>query len=267
MLDSKLITQLAHEYDQAEKNRTRVRSPSLRYPNFQIDDAYEVQRQWIETKIAKGRVVKGHKIGFTSRAMQRTANITEPDYGVLLDDMFYEDGAEIPVSRFINPRLECEIGFVLGSRLEGPNCTIFDVLKATEYVVPAAEIVDGRTHRIDPETGSPRTVLDSIADNAGNAAVIIGGNPVRPSDIDLRWAAVICHRNNVIEESGVAAAVMNHPANGVAWLANKLSRFGQCLEVGEFVLAGSFTGLVEAREGDSFFIDYGGLGTISARFV
>ena len=199
--------------------------------------------------------------------MQRQANITEPDYGALMEDMFYSDGAEIPMARFIQPRLECEVGFVIGKRLKGPNCTIFDVLNATDYVVPAAEIVDGRAHRIDPETDKPRTVLDSIADNAGNAALIVGGRPMRPMDVDLRWVAALCYRNNVIEESGVAAAVLNHPANGVAWLANKLAPFDIALEPGQFVLGGSFTSVVEARAGDTFHVDYGPFGSISARFV
>ncbi|TCG07879.1 2-oxo-hepta-3-ene-1,7-dioic acid hydratase [Paraburkholderia steynii] len=267
MLDREIIQQLAHEYDEAERNRTRVRSPSIRFPEFTINDAYEVQRCWVEQKVSRGNAIRGHKIGFTSRAMQRTANITEPDFGALLADMFYEDGADLPVSRFLQPRLECEIGFAIGRPLKGPNCTIFDVLNATDYVVPAVEIVDGRTYRVDPETNRPRTVLDSIADNAGNAALVTGGRPTRPNDIDLRWAAAICHRNNVVEESGVAAAVLNHPANGVAWLANKLARFGMQIEAGQFVLGGSFTGLVEVRAGDTFYVDYGPLGSVSARFV
>lgn len=267
MLDSATIDTIARAYDAAEKNRQRIRPPSVQYDGFTVEDAYAVQRRWVELKVAAGNVIKGHKIGLTSRAMQRQANITEPDYGALLADMFYNDGAEIPMNRFIQPRLECELGFVMGRRLKGPNCTIFDVLNATDYVVPAAEIVDGRTHRIDPETGKPRCVLDSIADNAGNAALIVGGRPVKPMDMDLRWVSVLCHRNNVIEESGVAAAVLNHPANGVAWLANKLAPFDIALEPGQFVLGGSFTSTVEAHAGDVFHVDYGPLGSISSRFV
>jgi 2-oxo-hept-3-ene-1,7-dioate hydratase len=267
VLDLEIIEKLAREYDEGERTRTRVRSPCVRFPQFTVDDAYAVQRRWVDTKLARGNTIKGHKIGYTSRAMQRTANVTEPDYGALLADMFYEDGADIPADRFIQPKLECEIGFVIGRPLKGPNCTIFDVLNATDYVVPTAEIVDGRTYRLDPETNQPRTVLDSIADNAGNAALVIGGNPVKPTAIDLCWVAAVCRRNNVIEESGVAAAVLNHPANGVAWLANKLSRFDIGLKPGHLVLGGSFTGMVEARAGDTFNLDYGPLGTISARFV
>jgi 2-oxo-hept-3-ene-1,7-dioate hydratase len=267
MLDSATIDTIARAYDAAEKNRQRIRPPSVQYDGFTVEDAYAVQRRWVELKVAAGNVIKGHKIGLTSRAMQRQANITEPDYGALLADMFYNDGAEIPMGRFIQPRLECELGFVMGRRLKGPNCTIFDVLNATDYVVPAAEIVDGRTHRIDPDTGKPRCVLDSIADNAGNAALIVGGRPVKPMEMDLRWVSVLCHRNNVIEESGVAAAVLNHPANGVAWLANKLAPFDIALEPGQFVLGGSFTSTVEAHAGDVFHVDYGPLGSISSRFA
>ncbi len=267
MLDGTTLDTIARAYHVAEKQRTRIRPPSVQYPGFTIEDAYAVQRRWVALKVAEGNVVKGHKIGLTSRAMQRPSNITEPDYGALLEDMFYIDGAEIPVGRFIQPRLECEVGFVIGRRLRGPDCTIFDVLNATDYVVPTAEIVDGRAHRIDPETDKPRSVLDSIADNAGNAALIIGGRPMRPMDLDLRWVCALCYRNNAIEESGVAAAVLNHPANGVAWLANKLAPFDIALEPGQFVLGGSFTSTVEARAGDTFHVDYGPFGSISARFV
>ena len=211
MLDHSTIDTIARAYHRAEKERQRIRPPSAQYPGFTIEDAYAIQRRWVEIKVSEGNRIKGHKIGLTSRAMQRQANITEPDYGALMEDMFYSDGAEIPMARFIQPRLECEVGFVIGRRLKGPNCTIFDVLSATDYVVPTAEIVDGRAHRIDPETDKPRTVLDSIADNAGNAALIVGGRPMRPMDVDLRWVAALCYRNNIIEESGVAAAVLNHP--------------------------------------------------------
>jgi 2-oxo-hept-3-ene-1,7-dioate hydratase len=267
MLDHSTIDTIARAYHRAEKDKQRIRPPSAQYPGLTIEDAYAIQRRWVEIKVSEGNRIKGHKIGLTSRAMQRQANITEPDYGALMEDMFYSDGAEIPMARFIQPRLECEVGFVIGRRLKGPNCTIFDVLSATDYVVPTAEIVDGRAHRIDPDTDKPRTVLDSIADNAGNAALIVGGRPMRPMDVDLRWVAALCYRNNIIEESGVAAAVLNHPANGVAWLANKLAPFDIALEPGQFVLGGSFTSVVEARAGDTFHVDYGPFGSISARFV
>jgi len=267
MLDSEAIEALARAYHAAEKSRQRTRAGSVLHSGFSIDDAYAVQRRCIDIKLAEGNTVKGRKIGLTSRAMQRAVKMAEPDYGVLLADMFYESGTEIPTVRFIQPRIECELGFVIGKRLKGPGCTIFDVLGATDYVVPCVEIVDGRTHRVDPDTQRPNCILDNIADNAAAAALVVGGRPVRPLDADLRWIGALCHRNGVIEESGVAAAVMNHPANGVAWLANKLSSFDAGLEPGEFVLAGSFTGMVEVRAGDTFHIDYGSFGSIACHFA
>jgi 2-oxo-hept-3-ene-1,7-dioate hydratase len=267
MLDQATIESIARAYHQAEKTRKRVRPPSAQYPGFTVDDAYAVQRHLIALKLAEGRTIKGHKIGLTSRAMQSISGMNEPDYGALLDDMFFSDGGEIPVSRFIEPRLECELAFIMGRPLSGPNCTIFDVLSATDYIVPTVEIVDSRTLPVDPETKATRQVLDSIADNAADAALVMGGRPVKPTDVDLRWVAVLCYRNGIIEESGVAAAVMNHPANSVAWLANKLTAYGTTLEPGQVILGGSFTRTVPARAGDQFHVDYGPLGSLSCRFV
>lgn len=266
-MDNATIAQLAKELHQAEQTRKVIRFLSAQYPDMSIADAYAIQKAWVEIKLSEGRRIIGHKIGLTSRAMQSLSNINEPDYGVLLDDMLYQDGAEIPVNRFITPMLENELAFVLAKPLQGPNCTIFDVLSATEYVIPALEIVDLRTRLDDPESKRRRWVVDTIADNAANAALVIGGRPVRPMDVDLRWAGALCYRNAVLEESGIAAAVLNHPANGIAWLANKLAPFNEGLVAGEIVMAGSFTRTVAARAGDTFHVDYGNLGSISCRFV
>jgi 2-oxo-hept-3-ene-1,7-dioate hydratase len=194
-------------------------------------------------------------------------NITEPDFGVLYDDMFFPDGAVVALERFMAPRVEVELAFILGQPLSGPGCTIYDVLRATDYVTPAMEILDARIQMTDPETGSGRTIVDTIADNAADAGIVTGGRVVRPHDVDLRWVAALLYRNGVIEESGVAAAVLNHPANGVAWLANKLSAHGDRLEAGELILAGSFTRPVWVREGDVFHADYGALGGFSVQFA
>ncbi|HUA33820.1 MAG TPA: 2-oxo-hepta-3-ene-1,7-dioic acid hydratase [Candidatus Binataceae bacterium] len=261
------IARIAGELHEAEKNRKVIRFLSAQFPDMTVADAYAIQKAWVDIKLGEGRKIIGHKIGLTSRAMQSMANINEPDYGVLLDDMLYHDGAEIPANRFISAMLENELAFVLGKPLKGPNCTIFDVLNATEYVIPALEIVDLRTRVDDPDTKRRRWVVDTIADNAANAALVLGGRPIRPLDIDLRWAGALCYRNGVIEESGLAAAVLNHPANGIAWLANKLAPFDERLAAGEIVLAGSFTRTVAVRAGDVFHVDYGPLGSISCRFV
>jgi 2-oxo-hept-3-ene-1,7-dioate hydratase len=267
MLTQDIIQQTALRLHHAEKERTQIRQISLDYPEITIEDAYAIQRTWVEMKIAEGRVVKGHKIGLTSRAMQMSSQIDEPDYGTLLDDMFFNDGSDIPVSRFIVPRVEVELAFILGKPLKGPNCTLFDVYNATEYVTPALEIIDARSQSIDPASGRPRKVFDTISDNAANAGVVLGGRPIKVTDLDLRWVAALMYRNGVIEESGVAAAVLNHPANGVAWLANKFAPFDVTLEPGQVILGGSFTRPVAARAGDTFHVDYGPLGAISCRFV
>jgi 2-oxo-hept-3-ene-1,7-dioate hydratase len=267
-MDAATVARLAKQLHEAEKSRKPTRLYSAQFPDMTIADAYAIQRAWVDIKLGEGRKIIGHKIGLTSRAMQSMSNINEPDYGVLLDDMLYHDGAEIPVGRFITPMLENELAFILGKPLAGPNCSIFDVISATEYVIPALEIVDLRMAR-DPERDgkAQRKVFDTISDNAANGALVIGGRPIRPLDVDLRWVGALCYRNGVLEESGIAAAVLNHPANGIAWLANKLAPHGQRLEAGHLVMSGSFTRTVNARAGDTFHVDYGPLGSISCRFV
>ena len=266
-LADEIITRLADQLDVAEKSRTQVSQFSLAHPDMTIEDAYAVQRAWVARKIADGRRPIGHKIGLTSRAMQRSSNISEPDFGLLLDDMLFPDGQDIPIERFIVPRVEVELAFILKSRLTGPGCTIFDVLSATDYIVPALEIIDARIEQVDKASRVTRKVFDTISDNAANAGIVLGGRPIRPMDVDLRWVSALLYRNGVIEDSGVAAAVLNHPANGPAWLANKLAPYGEYLEAGEIILGGSFTAPVPARAGDSFHVDYGPMGAISVRFA
>lgn len=267
MLDKNIVTHIAQRLHQAERNREQIRQISLDHPEITIEDAYAIQRHWVDLKIKEGRVLKGHKIGLTSRAMQLSSQITEPDYGALLDDMFFPEGSDIPIDNFIVPRIEVELAFVLAKPLSGPNCTLFDVYNATDYVIPALELIDARCPNVDPQTQRPRKVFDTISDNAANAGVILGGRPVKPDALDLRWISALLYRNGVIEESGVAAAVLNHPANGVAWLANKLFAHDVQLEAGQIILGGSFTRPVAAHRGDTFHVDYGQMGSISCRFV
>nr|WP_223182803.1 MULTISPECIES: 2-oxo-hepta-3-ene-1,7-dioic acid hydratase [unclassified Streptomyces] len=260
------IQNVAEQLENAQITRQQIRQVSLSYPHMTIDDSYAIQQAWMAIKTESGQRVRGHKIGLTSRAMQMSSNITEPDYGVLLDDMFFADDANLPMDSFIVPRVEVELAFVLGTELSGPNCGVVDVLDATRYIMPALEIIDARIEQQDRDTGRTRTVLDTISDNAANAGVVLGGRPVRPADVDLRWAGAICYRNAVIEETGVAAGVLNHPAAGVAWLANRLAARGVVLEPGHVVLSGSFTRPVFAHPGDTFHVDYGPLGSLACRF-
>jgi len=222
----------AERLHQAEKTRKQIRQLSLDHPGITIADAYAIQKAWIGIKIAEGRVVKGHKIGLTSKAMQNALLIDEPDSGVLLDDMFFADGGLVPTDRFIGTRVEAELAFIMKARLAGPDCTMFDVLNATDFVVPALEILDTRIERVDPSTKATRKIFDTIADNAANAGIVLGGRPLRPLDADLRWIGALCYRNGQLEETGLAAGVLNHPATSVAWLANKIAPLGLALEPG-----------------------------------
>ncbi len=266
MFDKQLIQQLAAELHAAEKSRVQVEHFSKRHPGMTIEDGYAVSRAWVAMKIAEGRTVRGHKIGLTSRAMQQSSQIDEPDYGTLLDDMFFAPGA-IPSERFIAPRVEVELAFVLKRRLEGAHITIDDVLDATDYVTPAIEIIDARIEQFDRHTRAMRKVFDTISDNAANAGIVLGGRKLLPRETDLPWCGAILRQNGVVEETGLAAGVQGHPAIGVAWLAMKLAPWGEFLEAGEVVLAGSFTRPVPAQVGDIFDADYGPLGRFEFRFV
>ncbi|ARP89399.1 2-oxo-hepta-3-ene-1,7-dioic acid hydratase [Bordetella genomosp. 9] len=245
---------------EAERSVKPVTQLDQTFPGLEIADAYAIQKEVIAARMAAGARLRGHKIGLTSKAMQSTVGIDEPDYGHLLDDMFHNDGDTLDASRYIVPRVEVELAFVLGRPLRGPGVTLVDVLNATDYVVPALELIDGRSKY-------PRRIVDNIADNAACAGVIMGGRPVRPDDVDLRWVGALLFKNGVIEESGVSAAVLGHPAMGVAWLANKLAVFETTLEAGHVILAGSFTRTVAVAKGDVIHADYGPLGSVSVRFA
>ena len=245
---------------QAEKERKPVVQLSTTWPDITIEDAYAIQSLVNEAKVAAGAKVRGHKVGLTSKAMQQSSQIDEPDYGVLMDNMFYDDGVKIQHANFCVPRVEMELGFVLGERLKGPGVGLLDVMRATEWVVPSIEIIDARVQ-------NPRKIFDTVSDNGAAAAVVIGGRPVRPGDVDLRWVSGLMYRNEAIEESGVAAAVLGHPALGIAWLANKVGRFGATLEPGHFTLSGSFIRPVWANKGDVLRADFGTLGSVAVQFV
>ncbi len=266
MFDPDRIQALAAELHQSERSRVQVEHFSKRFPGMTVEDGYAVSRAWVAMKIAEGRKPIGHKIGLTSRAMQIASQIDEPDYGTLLDDMLFDPG-EIPVERFIAPRVEVELAFVLKEPLEGADVDVEAVLAATEYVTPAIEIIDARIEQFDRHTKVMRKVQDTISDNAANAGIVLGGRRVHPREVDLPWCGAVLRQNGAVEETGLAAGVQGHPAIGVAWLARKLAPWGERLEAGEIVLAGSFTRPVAAKRGDAFDADYGALGRFQFRFV
>lgn len=256
----------AHLLDEAERSATQIRQTTSVHPEATIADAYRIQAAWLETRLARGERLVGHKIGLTSRAMQEAMNIDTPDSGFLTDAMVFAADSTLAATRFCDPKVELELAFRLAEDLAGADLTVDDVLDATAEVVPAVELIAARSFRRDPATGRTRTVVDTIADNAADAGIICGGHPVGPRDVDLRWVAAIGHRNGVVEETGVAAGVLDHPANGIAWLARRYSGQGRALEAGQIVLAGSFTRPIDVRPGDHFRFDYGPLGAFELDF-
>ena len=255
-----LRSEAARSLIQAEKTRTPVVQLSKTWPEITLEDAYAIQALVNEMKVAQGSKTIGNKIGLTSKAMQQSSQIDEPDFGVLHDYMMIEDGARVPFERFIIPRVEPELVFVLGKPLKGPGVGLLDVLRATEYVIPAIEIIDARVQ-------NPRKIFDTVADNGAAAGLVLGGRPVGPMEVDLRWVSALLYRNADIEESGVAAGVLGHPAVAIAWLANKVAPFGTTLEPGRVMLSGSFTRPVWAKQGDTLRADFGPLGSLSVQFV
>jgi 2-oxo-hept-3-ene-1,7-dioate hydratase len=277
MLNAALITQLAQELEDAERTRTQVEHFSKRHASITMEDGYRINRAWMQIKMSQGRQVIGHKIGLTSRAMQISSNIDEPDYGTLLDTMRYTcrggELLQIPAKNFIAPRVEVELAFILKRELRGPNITVQDVMAATDYVTPAVEIIDARIEQFDRYTKAPRKVFDTISDNAANGGIVLGDITtdaryrIDAAATDLPWVGAICRYNGVVEETGLAAGVQGHPAVGIAWLANKLAPWGEHLAAGEVVLAGSFTKPVPAKAGDVFDVDYGAHGRLQFKFV
>lgn len=251
---------------QAEVSGRQMGLISLQYPTAGLDEAYAIQAALIARKRAAGRRGIGWKIGLTSRAMQEALKIATPDSGLLLDDMLFADGATVPAGRFIQPRVEAEIAFLLAAPLQGAGVTRADVVAATAAVVPSLEILDTRILRVDPATGRARTIVDTIADNAANAGIVLGPQRHPVGAHDLRWVGAIVKRDGVVEETGLGAGVLDDPVTGILWLVHRLARYGQGLAAGDIVLSGSFIRPVEAPPGSRFEADFGPFGRVTIAF-
>jgi 2-oxo-hept-3-ene-1,7-dioate hydratase len=250
----------------AEQTGVQCGLLSLANPGMTLDDAYAVQSALVAMKRANGAAVIGWKIGLTSRAMQQALNITTPDSGVLLDDMAFADGATIPKGRFIQPRIEAEIAFVMKDPLHGADVTRDDVVAATEYVAPSLEILDTRILRSDPATGTARVIVDTVSDNAANAGIVLGAQRHAIDAQDLRRVGAIVKRDGVVEETGLGAGVLDDPVTGILWLVHRLAQYGQGLAAGEVVLSGSFIRPIEAPPGSRFEADFGAFGHVALSF-
>jgi 2-keto-4-pentenoate hydratase len=245
----------------AERDRAPIGPPSRKWPRLDAVDAYEIQLINARERLAAGGVVRGHKVGLTSRAMQQMLGVGEPDYGHLFADMFVPDGETIAAAGLCYPRAEIEVAFVLGDALQGPGMTVADVLRATAFVLPAIEIIDSRVR--DWQI----TLPDTIADNASSARVVLGANATQPDRVDLRLLGCVLRRNGEIAETGASSAVLGNPAAAVAWLAGKLAQFGVTLDAGHVVMPGACTRAVDVSAGDMILGEFDKLGSVSVGFA
>ncbi|MBD1545662.1 2-oxo-hept-4-ene-1,7-dioate hydratase [Roseibium aggregatum] len=260
------VTAAARDLYDAEVSGRQIGLLSLRHPGMTMDDAYAVQDALTAHKIGAGRKVIGWKIGLTSKAMQQALNIDIPDSGILFDDMLFENGAVVPKGRFIQPRMEAEIAFVMKSDVPTDNVTRADVMAATDYVAPSIEILDTRILRKDPKTGEARKIFDTIADNAANAGIVLGDERHAVDAVDLRWVGAIVTNNGDVEETGLGAGVLNDPVESVVWLARRMAQYGQKIKAGEIILSGSFIRPLECPPGSRIEADFGTFGKVSCSF-
>ncbi|MEH7494359.1 2-keto-4-pentenoate hydratase [Neobacillus niacini] len=246
---------------EAENEREPIAPFTSSTEEISVEDAYNIQLFQIHQKVAKGAVVVGKKIGLTSKAMQEMLNVSEPDYGHLLDDMMYGEGETISPHKFIQPRIEFEIAFVLNKDLKGPGVTMNDVIEATDYVVPALEIIDSRIKdwQIKFE--------DTVADNGSSAGAIIGSTTTKLDNLDLAAVKMTVTRNSEFLDSAAGSAVMGHPAEAVAWLANALGSYGISIYAGEVILSGALSKAIPIKGGDTFTAEFEHIGTVTATFT
>jgi 2-keto-4-pentenoate hydratase len=255
------VRKTAAELLSAEQQRKTLRPLTESFPAIEADEAYHIQLALIEMKKSRGAKVVGKKIGLTSQAMQKMLNVDQPDYGHILDGMLVEDGAAFVINELIQPKIEPEIAFILDKDLQGPGVSAIQVLAATRFVVPALEIIDSRIE------GWKIKLCDTIADNASSARVVLGSAPKQVDQVDLRLVGMVLEKNGEVVHTGAGAAVLGHPANAVAWLANAIGKFGVSLKAGEVIMPGALTAASDVRAGDVFRASFDGLGSVSVRFT
>jgi 2-keto-4-pentenoate hydratase len=260
MLSVAIRDELAADLAQAERSREPIAPLTARYPNIDVVDAYEIQLINIRQRVAEGARVLGHKVGLSSLAMQQMMGVDEPDYGHLLDEMQVFEDTPVKAGRYLYPRVEVEVGFILSADLPGAGCTEDDVLAATEALVPSIELIDTRI------TDWKIALCDTIADNASSAGFVLGAARVSPADVDVKAIDAVLTRNGEVIAEGRSDAVLGNPVTAVAWLSRKVESFGVRLKKGDIVLPGSCTRAIDARAGDEFVADFTGLGSVRLSF-
>ena len=260
MLSDAIRERLATDLAEAERTRVPMSPLTDAYPGIDVVDAYEIQLINIRHRLAEGATVVGHKVGLSSAAMQQMMGVDEPDYGHLLADMEVFEDVEVDTGRYLYPRVEVEVGFVLADDLPGAGCTEDDVLAATAAFAPSIELIDTRI------TDWKIKLCDTIADNASSAGFILGPARVSPKDIDITAIDAVLTRNDEVVAEGRSDAVLGNPVTAVAWLARKVDSFGVRLRAGDIVLPGSCTRAIDVRPGDRFVADFAGLGSVRLTF-
>jgi 2-keto-4-pentenoate hydratase len=260
MLTVEVLDELAADLAQAERSREPIAPLTSAYPDIDVVDAYEIQLINIRQRVAEGARVLGHKVGLSSLAMQQMMGVDEPDYGHLLDEMQVFEDTPVKAGRYLYPRVEVEVGFILAADLPGAACTEDDVLAATEALVPSIELIDTRI------TDWKIALCDTIADNASSAGFVLGAARVSPRDVDVKAIDAVLTRNGEVVAEGRSDAVLGNPVTAVAWLARKVESFGVRLRKGDIVLPGSCTRAIDVRAGDQFVAEFEGLGSVRLSF-
>ena len=260
-MDPTDLTAAADALFRAQEERVPIAPLTDTWDDVDVTAAYEVQLANIARRVEAGDTVQGHKVGLSAKAMQQMLGVDEPDYGHLLESMFLWESDAVDASRFLQPRAEIEVAFVLGRALEGPGVTVADAIRATDFVLPSIEIVDSRV--ADWKIKLP----DTIADNASSGAVVLGGSPTKLTDVDVRLIGATLRSNGELRETGASGAVLGNPVVAVAWLANKVAAFGVTLEAGHVIMPGSCTRMIPVAAGDVVTAEFDQLGSVSVSFT
>jgi 2-oxo-3-hexenedioate decarboxylase len=260
-LDPKIIAELAEHLENAQLEARAVPQISIAYPHIDVEDGYAIQHEIRRRKIMRGARIIGMKAGVTSRAKMKQVGIDTPSYGFLADAFAVPDGGEVVTGELIHPRVEPEFAFVLKRDLEGPGCHVGAVLAATDFVMPALEIIDSRYENFKFDLASV------IADNSSSARFVLGGRCRSVDELELATTGLVMEKNGEPAAFGAGAAVLNHPAAAVALIANLLARRGEKLRAGDVVLTGGVTEAVPVKAGDHIRLRIQDLGSVSVRFV
>lgn len=255
------IEQLAEHCENAELQAYEITKITDDFPDMTYKDAFDIQWEIRRRKEARGHKIVGMKMGLTSWAKMAQMGVEQPCYGFLADYFAVPDGGEIKIDELIHPKIEAELAFVTKTPLKGPGVHIADVLRATDFVMPAVEIIDSRYKDFKFDLKSV------IADNSSSSRFVAGGTMAKAEDLDLKNIGVVMELNGEVVQVGAGAAVLGHPASSVAMLANMLGERGEEIPAGTFIMIGAITAAVQVNKGDSFTVRYQDLGTVSGKFV